>query len=251
METLNCMKSKIFWLCVAAFGAAVMIGATDSIALAVQAVSGGGELANGFHGTLILEALSKDAVTLALPILCALPYTASFIDDVKSGFIKSYLPRTTVSRYLRGKVGACIISGGLVLALGLLLAYGISALVFTPMEGPLLEGEEAQPLLAELMKRLPLFFCSGAFWALVGMTFATLTKSRYMAFASPFIFYYVLIILNERYFQDFYVLYPKEWLAPGSYWPLGAWGAFLLIAELILAMSMAFWMTAKRRIGQL
>ena len=55
-------------------------------------------LSPGFHSDLIMGALSSEAMALALPILAALPYTASFIDDVKSGFIKEYLPRTTVPR---------------------------------------------------------------------------------------------------------------------------------------------------------
>ena len=45
-------------------------------------------LACGFHSDLIMGALSSEAMALALPILSALPYTASFVDDVKSGFIK-------------------------------------------------------------------------------------------------------------------------------------------------------------------
>ena len=63
-------------------------------------------LSPGFHSDLIMGALSSDAMALALPILAALPYTASFIDDVKSGFIKEYLPRTTVPRYIAGKAWA-------------------------------------------------------------------------------------------------------------------------------------------------
>ena len=55
-------------------------------------------LSPGFHSDLIMGALSSETMALALPILAALPYTASFIDDVKSGFIKEYLPRTTVPR---------------------------------------------------------------------------------------------------------------------------------------------------------
>ncbi len=70
-------------------------------------------LSHGFHSDLIMSALSSDAMALALPILAALPYTASFIDDVKSGFIKEYLPRTIVSRYIAGKAAACAASGGL------------------------------------------------------------------------------------------------------------------------------------------
>ena len=60
-------------------------------------------LSPGFHSDLIMGALSSDAMALALPILAALPYTASFIDDVKSGFIKEYLPRTTVPFYMVDK----------------------------------------------------------------------------------------------------------------------------------------------------
>ena len=39
-----------------------------------------------------LNALTSDAMTLALPIIAALPFTSSFIDDIKSGFVKEYLP---------------------------------------------------------------------------------------------------------------------------------------------------------------
>ena len=60
-------------------------------------------LSPGFHSDLIMGALSSEAMALALPILAALPYTASFIDDVKSGFIKEYLPRTTEPFYMVDK----------------------------------------------------------------------------------------------------------------------------------------------------
>ena len=60
-------------------------------------------LSPGYHSDLIMGALSSEAMALALPILAALPYTASFIDDVKSGFIKEYLPRTTEPFYMVDK----------------------------------------------------------------------------------------------------------------------------------------------------
>ena len=60
-------------------------------------------LSPGYHSDLVMGALSSEAMALTLPILCALPYTASFIDDVKSGFIKEYLPRTTVPFYMVDK----------------------------------------------------------------------------------------------------------------------------------------------------
>ena len=60
-------------------------------------------LSPGYHSDLIMGALSSEAMAMALPILSALPYTASFIDDVKSGFIKEYMPRITEPFYMVDK----------------------------------------------------------------------------------------------------------------------------------------------------
>ncbi len=204
---------------------------------------------NGFYARLVLTALDADGMTMALPILCALPYTACFIDDMKSGYIKQYLHRTTVRQYLFGKTVACALSGGLVLAAGVLLSYGVSALVFTPMEAAPAAKEAVPPYFAELLSRLLLFFLSGAFWAVLGMMLSTLTGSRYMAYASPFILYYVLIILYERYFDRLYVLYPKEWLNPSGDWVLGTLGVMVFILELMLIASLGFAVAARKKIG--
>ncbi|MBQ3131702.1 MAG: hypothetical protein IJC24_03240 [Clostridia bacterium] len=208
-------------------------------------------LSPGYHSDLIMGALSSEAMALALPILAALPYTASFIDDVKSGFIKEYLPRTTTNGYILGKLSACAISGGLALSLGILTAYGVSALLFTPMEAVLTEGAEVPAYFGELMGNVLLFFCSGAFWSLVGLLFATLTGSKYMAYASPFVIYYVLIILYERYFDTLYVLYPKEWLLPSNRWYFGNLSVLIWVGELIVIVSLCFYLAAKRRLKQI
>lgn len=205
-------------------------------------------LPNGFSAQLIITALSTDWVTLAVPILCALPFTAAFVDDIKSGYVKQYLHRSGTARYIRGKLIACGLSGGLVLFLGILLSYGLSALVFTPMELALTKEEIAQPYFAQVIMASFTLFLSGALWSLVGFTFAALTMSRYMAYASPFILYYVLIILHERYFNSIYVLYPKEWLFPSDAWTLGSFGVLLLLSELTAIVSLAFALAAKRRL---
>ena len=208
-------------------------------------------ISNGFHDTLISKALASDGMTLALPILAALPFTSSFVDDMKSGCIKEYLPRTTKARYLMGKIIACAVSGGLVLAIGVLVSYAIAALVFSPMEAALAKGAEASAYFGELMGRVLLFFGSGAFWSMVGLALATVTNSKYMAYISPFVIYYVLIILCERYFKTLYVLYPKEWLNPSDKWMWGNAGVLLLLFELILLVSLGFYAAAKRRLSQL
>jgi hypothetical protein len=69
-----------------------------------------------------------------------------------------------------------------------------------------------------------------------------------MAYASPFILYYVLIILNERYFPSLYALYPREWLFPSDAWVLGSFGATLLLMGLISITCVGFSVVAQRRL---
>lgn len=209
-----------------------------------------GLLANGYHVTLLQSALTSDTMTLALPILSALPFTASYIDDIRSGFIKEYLPRTRRRDYIAGKLTACLLSGGCALVLGVLLFYGGSALVFLPLEMVLEEGMEAEPWLGPLLDSCILMFCSGAFWSLVGMTMSAVTGSGYMAYAAPFILYYVMIILCERYFTMLYVCYPREWLNPEE-WTGGIWGVVVLLGELSALFAVWFAFTVQRRLSQL
>ena len=208
-------------------------------------------LAYGYHHSLILSALSAEGMALALPILCALPYTAAFLDDVKSGFIKAYLSRTTVDGYIMSRALGCAISGGLAISLGILAAYGIAALLLLPLEAMRDYLLEPPGYFRQLLETLLMFFASGAFWALVGLTFATLTNSRYMAYASPFVLFYLLVILYERYFDKLYVLYPREWLNPSNKWVFGRIGVAVLLLELSALMALLFAWAAKRRLRQI
>ena len=102
----------------------------SSISDILEALRFEGLLPNGFHNSFIENAIISDAMTLALPIIAALPFTASFVNDIKSGFVKYYLHRTSRRKYITSKFIACSISGGFVLALGIIVSYIISAIVF-------------------------------------------------------------------------------------------------------------------------
>lgn len=205
-------------------------------------------LAFGYHSQLILGALRSEKVTMALPVICTLPFATGYVDDIKSGFIKQCLHKTGIQNYIIGKLIACGISGGLVLAFGLYLAYGISALVFIPMEQTTVLKETVLPYFPELFRKAITLFFLGAFLSLTGFAIAAITMSRYMAYASPFVLHYFLIILHERYFKECYVLYPKEWLLQSQPWVLGEVGIWILLIELSAVMCLLFTITAKRRL---
>src|SRR5260370_14186171 len=112
----------------------VVVIALSSVENLFTTFSYGPQLTADYHTQLVLMALLSDGVALAVPILCSLPFTPAFVDDIQSGFIKQFLPRTGINTYIWGKLTACAISGGLVLFMGLLSAYVLSSLVLMPME---------------------------------------------------------------------------------------------------------------------
>lgn len=242
----SAIGTKTFWIGVAAMAAVMIVAGMQSLA--------GGDPAKllpyGTHITMIMSAIKSDMVTFAAPIICTLPYAASYVDDLKSGFIKEYLPRAGARGYIGGKLVACGITGGLVLFLGVLAAYPLAALGFLPMEAAA-TGKETLPYLGEVLGSASMFFFAGMFWSLVGLCLAGATKSRYMAYAAPLVLYYLLIILYERYFNQLYVVYPREWLNPSKLWQIGGLGVALLLLEFSAAVSIAFGILAKKQLEKL
>lgn len=210
----------------------------------------------GYHEQIILAALSSDVMMFCVPILATLPYTAVFVEEYKSGYLKEYLPRSGVRSYIAGKVVASGLSGGLVLFCGIICAYIACALIFTPLEvipqmsDNAIGGEITAPsMFADIIGQAFLFFLAGMFWSLLGALFAAVTMSRYIAYASPFILYYVLIILCTRYFTGIYILNPREWTGMTMLWPGGAWGTVLFMGEIILIAGMLYAVVIKRRVS--
>jgi hypothetical protein len=242
----SAITSKIFWTGVAAMAVIMLVAGMESLAGADPTAL----LPYGTHITMVMSAIKSDMITFAVPIVCTLPYAASYVDEIKSGFIKEYLPRSGVSGYIAGKILACSVAGGLVLFLGVLAAYPLCALVYMPMEA-VATGKETLPYLGEILASASMFFFAGMFWSMVGLCLAGATKSRYMAYAAPLVLYYLLIILYERYFNQLYVLYPKEWLNPSELWQLGGLGVATLLLEFSCAISIAFAMLAKKQLGKL
>ena len=249
---LSCIQQSVFkgrfLLGVIFVAAEVFLASTETL---LDVFRSDNLLDYGFHGSFVLEAVRSDTIVFCLPIVCALPFAASFVDDVKSGFIKLYIHRAGRRGYILGRALGCVVSGGLAVALGLLLAYGAAALVFLPMEAAPLPDAEPPGYFRELLSVCWRFFLSSGLWALAGLTLSSLMESRYIAYGAPFILYYVLIILYERYFDRMYILYPKEWLTPGEAWVLGAWSVTPLLLEIMAILTMIFGGAVKKKVSEL
>ena len=184
-----------------------------------------------YHIQLVLNALSSNIMLMVVPIICTIPYTSSFLDEYKSGYIKMYLLKTYKPDYVKAKILATGLSGGLVFVIGILTATFLASLVYRPME--IAAPEMVSPLLQIVTKAL-LYFVCGFLWSSVGMLLANISLSKYMAYASPFVIYYMMVILSERYFRNVYVINPKEWLIMQNYWPANELGIMLLLVLIII-----------------
>ena len=195
------------------------------------------------HRGITIRALSGSVMLFAAPLLTPIPYAGAFVDDVKSGYLKAYLPRTSVTRYIVGKELACALSGALSLVGGIVLGHILITLVLIPIET--FSGMPVDPQLGALLGRVGLYGLFGALFAMTGMLLSTMTMNAYMAYAAPFILYYVLIIIQERYARDAFMLNPQNYLTLSGAWPFGGWSAALTILVLLACLMLGFYLIAQ------
>lgn len=207
----------------------------------------GGEIAQGYHKVLVLNALTSDFWSVFTPILAGIPFAAEYVEDIKSKFARFLLIRECFGGYLLGQMLACWLCGGLSVVLGAGVAYELTVLLLTPVEQVVTNYTPANICIGE---HIVLLFLNGGLWALWGMTLGAIMESKYVAYASPFIVYYLLVILYERYFPDAWLLYPKNWLNP-VIWPYGTGSAVLFLLELTFLCGLVFYVRGKRRLAQL
>ena len=200
-----------------------------------------------YHMIFIKTALSSDAVTSLLPIVAALPFAGAYVDEIKSKFVRFYLIRSNYRYYILNRSLVCFLYGGGAAFLGGLLSWGISTLLFMPLE---MAAEEGAISTVSIWPILVLLFLAGGLWAIAGMAISTFMESKYIAYASPFVMYYMLVILCERYIPDVFLLYPPNWTQPDS-WPYGVWGAAFFLLELTIAFGILFLIRAGRRLREL
>lgn len=207
-----------------------------------------GFFAEGFHIQILTEGFQSDALISFLPILAALPFGGCFVDDLKSKFARFFLIRSSYRTYIISRIIVGFLAGGLAILSGALIAWGTTAAVLIPIER-VIEGMEPAAI-DGLIEICFLLFLNGGFWSVVGMAMSTLMESKYISYATPFVFYYLLVILYERYFSDVFIIYPKTWTDPTA-WPYGCLGAVIFLLEITLIFAILFAFRAGRRLQQL
>lgn len=190
-------------------------------------------LETGAFIRLLYGSLKSQVLSFALPVAAVLPWSDSFLQEYKSGFLKAALPRTDRRHYVEGKIFSVLMSGFLVWVFAVLTMLFVSFVIFYPMEA---RGDFPKELLLGLVQKALRMAITGSILSTFGGICAVLGNSAYMAYGIPFVTYYFGIILHERYFGELIWFYPVEWI-----WASGGWGPdlvglwlFLLLFLLVL-----------------
>ena len=165
--------------------------------------------------SLLDGSLKSQMVSFAIPVAAVLPWSDSFLQEYKSGFLKAAFPRTNRR----------------IFAISTILL--VNFVIFYPMEA---KGSFPKEQFLELLMKALRMGLTGSILSTFGGICGTLWNSAYMAYGIPFVSYYFGIILHERYFKDQIWFYPVEWILADGNWgtdKAGLW-LFLLLFLLVL-----------------
>ena len=183
------------------------------------------------------QALCSEPFALLVPVACTLAMSAAYVEDLQSGTLQYILLRTTKSRYRWSKVVNCAIFGGMAVAAAILilLVACFARCLFTSAEAAQWKTVGAAYFLS-FLRRILILWLNGSFYALLGGLIATFVNNRYMAYAAPFIFYYVISTLMDAYLSNLRLINPKEWLLERSASPTSIL-AILIVANIVAALA--------------
>lgn len=193
-------------------------------------------LESGTSLMLWQDALPSRLVVYVLPACGVLPYADSYLQEWQTGFLRSYINRINRREYICGKIISMTLAGFLAWAAAALMAGLILFFLIYPHEIQSNMWGGTGVDMALMIVRIGLI---ASILGNLSAVCAQLCRSTYMAYGLPFVAYYMLIILKERYFDELYYIYPAEWVNPGNNWGgPSCWGLWvlLLLANMGIAM---------------
>lgn len=145
----------------------------------------------------------SNLLIIILPLINTLSYSDSYLEDLKSGFIKSIYTRYEKSKYLVSKYCANFIVSGLAFSIPLLINYFVLILLHPSLQPDPILGKQtimfgglfpklfySRPNLYIMMWITIYFLYSGAF-ASIALCVSQFIKNKFIVLAIPFTLFYL------------------------------------------------------------
>lgn len=180
---------------------------------------------------------------LFIPICVPIAAGACAETELRSRYVLFYCSRIGKKRYYMKKILESALSGGLMVCFAEMLVLFIVYVGLNDIASQT-KGIQIEVIAAMLLLSLIRGFLNGVLWSLTGNTAAVLTKNRYLAYAMPFVLYYVLDLFQSRYYRELYFLSPRHWAAPVHY---GNLFCITVLSGLCIVCAFGFVLAVKRR----
>lgn len=219
------LREKGFWLAV--------LAAFSGIAAGLPAAGMELPLAPGSFLIFFTKALEAKVLLFLIPIAAVLPMGAVYVKESSGGFLKLYITRISRMEYIGRKLVQIYGSGFCIFCFAGLFLLMVSFLCFYPLEQ---KGEFSAEMIWESLLMLLRVSMMGGILAGISGIFAAVFRNYYMAYGLPFVCYYLLIIVKERYLPEMYALYPPEWIQCTKDWGSGKGGIWVFLVLLSAAV---------------
>lgn len=186
----------------------------------------GGSFVKMYH-----TALDTQTVLFLIPIASVLPVGAVYVRESSTKFLRCYITRISRMEYIRKKTLQIYAGGFLPFFIAGFLGLLLCFLAVYPLE---LQGDIPWEGIWEELHFLLRICLTGGILAEVSGIFAAMFCNYYMAYGLPFVCYYMLIILKERYFTEMYAMYPAEWIKCQQDWGMDSFGIWVFLATFSL-----------------
>ena len=177
--------------------------------------------------------LNSRTVLFLIPIAASLPAGAVYVRESSCGFLKLYISRISRMDYIKRKMLQTYAGGFLPLFLSGIFGLLICFLFLYPLE---LQGSVSWEAVRENLLLLLRISLTGGIAAELAGIFAAFFQNYYMAYGLPFVSYYLLIILKDRYLPKMYAMYPKEWIVCEQNWGTDGGGIWIFFLAFSLAV---------------
>lgn len=185
---------------------------------------------------------------LITPIIAAIPYADSFYTDKKSGYIKNVFIRTKKAKYYIAKYISTFISGGLAVAIPLLLSFALTA-TFIPSVLPQISTGTttvfnismwhnlyySYPFLYTILYIVVDFVFYGLI-ATIALSISNSVENRFVCLLSPFLYYVIISFILRAMNLNIYS--PSTFLVP--YQPMFNLKISIIIIEAIILLAITF-----------
>ena len=220
MDFQRMIRSRQFWVAVFVATAGLFFGTAwpgwkkDTV------------FASGTFLQLAKDSLKSRVVLFLIPVTALIPWGEEYLKEKQGNFLRSLIIRKGKRFYCMDRSVMTALSGILVWIIASFLQTLFFFLLFFWKEEVFSLSKELVTEYVTLLARVCLV-TSGM--ASLGGACGAWSNSVYLGMGLPFVTYFALMILRERYLENLYCVDPGEWIRGEAFWGSGQRGLWIFL----------------------